>query len=396
LTVRGWVHTWVSAPQLTEPENLPPPPFTRDGHVFADSTLRQTFHTSVGGQRIRLRVSNVFGGAAVPLTAVSVALPDGGQAGVSAIRRETTRPVTFHGRRSVVVPPGTEAVSDPLDFAVAAQDNVTVTMYLAEGQPSTDVTSHPGSRTTSYLVTGDHVDDTDLAEATPVDHWYLLSGVEVWPARDGCAVVALGDSLTDGRGSTTNRNDRWPDRLLHRLQANPGTADVAVLNQGVGGNRVLDDGLGPAALARVDRDVLALDGVRWLVVFEGVNDLGTATATEDAQRRVAGDLVAAYDQIVARAHAHGIRVYGATLSPFGDSAYDDPGGLRDATRQAVNAWIRTSGRFDGVIEFEQAVRDPRTPRRLDAVFDDGDHLHLNPAGYQALADVVDLRLLLPD
>jgi lysophospholipase L1-like esterase len=387
------VGTWASMPQLTEPANLPPAPFTQDNLVLADSTVRQTVHTSVGGGRMRLRFSNAFGGAALPITRVSVALPAGGQAGVSAIQPGTARPVTFFGRLSVVVPVGAQVVSDPLSFALAPQSNLTVTIYLAAGQASTNVTSHPGSRTTSYLLAGSHVDAADLPAATPTNHWYFLSGLEVWSAGATAGVVMLGDSLTDGRGSTTNLNNRWPDRLLARLQSRPGTADIAILNQAAGGNRVLNDGLGPNALARLDRDVLAQSGVRWLVVFEGVNDIGTAEATGAAQQQVAADLIAAYDQIIVRAHAQGIRVYGATLLPFGGNAgYDDAAGLREAARRTVNTWIRTSHRFDSVIDFELVTRDPANPRQLLATIDDGDHLHLNPTGYQVLADAVPARL----
>ncbi|GAB2624540.1 SGNH/GDSL hydrolase family protein [Streptomyces capparidis] len=396
-SARGhWVDTWTAAPQLTEPHNMPPAPFTQDGLVLADTTLRQTVHVSLGGDRVRLHLSNAFGGAPLPITSVSVALPADGRAGVSAIRPGSSRPVTFHGRSSVVVPKGTHMVSDPLDFAVEPRTNLTVTVYLAEGQASEDVTSHPGSRTTSHLLRGDHVRDTDLPGATPVDHWYFLSGVEVWSGRGTGSAVMLGDSLTDGRGSTTNGNDRWPDQLLERLHARRPTQGVAVVNQALGGNRVLNDGLGPAALARLDRDVLARSGATWLVVYEGVNDIGTAEATEQAQRRVAQDLITAYDQIVLRAHAKGLRVYGATLTPFGGNTnYDDPDGHRERARETVNEWIRTSGRFDAVLDFDRAARDPDQPRRLLPAYDTGDHLHLNPVGYRALADAVPPRLFGP-
>jgi lysophospholipase L1-like esterase len=380
-------------PQLTEPGNMPPAPFTQDGLVLANSTLRQTLHTSVGGQHVRLRFSNAFGGAPLPITSVSVALPVDGQAGVSAIRPGTSHPVTFHGHSSVDIRVGAQVVSDPLTFPLAPQSNVTVTSYLAEGQASNNITSHPGSRTTSYLVAGDHVQDADLPAATTTNHWYFLSGVEVWSRGSTAAAVMLGDSLTDGRGSTTNLNDRWPDRLLARLQASRSTAGIAILNQAAGGNRVLNDGLGPNALARLDRDVLAQSGVSWLIVFEGVNDIGTAAATDAAQKQVADDLIAAYDQIVVRAHAQGIRVYGATLTPFGgNTGYDDAAGLRESARQTVNEWIRTSGGFDAVIDFDRVTRDPQNPRQLLAALDVGDHLHLNPAGYQVMADAVPARL----
>ncbi|MFJ9929646.1 SGNH/GDSL hydrolase family protein [Streptomyces misionensis] len=392
-----WVNTWTSMPQLTEPGNMPPAPFTQPGRVLTDSTVRQTVHVSVGGTHLRLRFSNAFGGAALPITAVSVALPDGNRAGSGAVQAGTTRKVTFDGRSSTVVPVGAEAVSDPLDFDLRAGSNLTVTLYLADGQASDDITSHPGSRTTSYLATGDHVDDADLGGAATTAHWYFLSGVEVWSKSTTAAAVVLGDSLTDGRGSTTDGNDRWTDQLLARLRSSPRTAGVAVLNQAAGGNRVLNDGLGPNVLARFDRDVLAQSGVRWLILFEGVNDIGTAAPTEAAQRQTTADLLAAYDQIVVRAHAQGIPVYGATLTPFGgNTGYDDPNGYREAARQAVNRWIRTSGRFDAVLDFDRAVRDPGQPRRLLPSLDVGDHLHLNPAGYRVLADAVPARLFGPD
>ena len=386
-----WVHTWTAMPQLTEPHNMPPEPFTQDGLVMADATLRQTVHTSVGGGKVRLRFSNAFGGTALPITAVSVAKPVGGRAGVSAVEPGSVRRVTFAGKPSTVVPVGAQVVSDPVDFPVAAQENVTVTAYLADGQASEEITSHPGSRTTSHLVAGNHVTAADLPGATPTNHWYFLSGIEVW-TRPSSAVAVLGDSLTDGRGSTTNGNNRWPDRLLARLQSHRSTSDIAVLNQGAGGNRVLNDGLGPSALARFDRDILATTGVEWLIVFEGVNDIGTAEASEAAQKQVADDLIAAYEQLVVRAHAQGIRVYGATLLPFGGHGYDDPAGHRESARQHVNHWIRTSGTFDAVIDLDRAVRDPGNPRTLLPAYDDGDHLHLNPTGYQAIADAVPTHL----
>jgi lysophospholipase L1-like esterase len=206
-------------------------------------------------------------------------------------------------------------------------------------------------------------------------------------------VDVIGDSLTDGRGSTTNGNDRWPDQLAARLQAHRSTADVAVINEAAGGNRVLNDGLGPNALARFDRDVLAQSGVDAVIVFEGVNDIGTADATAQAQQAVTADLIQAYQQMIVRAHAQGIRVYGATITPFGgNTMYDDPQGLRERSRQAVNAWIRHSRAFDAVIDFDRAARDPQDPKRLRPSYDVGDHLHMNPQGYAALAAAVPLSL----
>lgn len=217
--------------------------------------------------------------------------------------------------------------------------------------------------------------------STTTGHWYFLSAVETWAKPSAAAAVMLGDSLTGGRGSTTNKNDRWPDRLLDRLQSHPATSDIAIVNQAAGGNRVLNDGLGPNVLARLDRDVLAQSGVKWLVVFGGVNDIGTAEATPAAQKETADRLIAAYEQIIVRAHAQGIRVYGGTLTPFGgNDMYDDENGHREGARQTVNRWIRTSRRFDGVIDLDRAARDPADPRRLHPAYDTGDGLHLNPAG----------------
>jgi lysophospholipase L1-like esterase len=370
-----WVATWTSMPQLTEPGNLPPAPFTGADRVLDNATLRQTAHVSAGGSRIRLRFSNAFGGAPLPLSAVTVARPLAGKAGVSAVVPGSVLPVTFHGRPSTTVPMGAQVVSDPLPFPVRASENLTVSAYLAHGQGSLAITSHPGSRTTSYLIPGDQVSAPDLAGATPVDHWYFLSGIEV--LSPAAAVAVIGDSLSDGRGSTTNGNDRWPDVLASRLPA-------AVVNQAAGGNRVLQDGLGPNVLARLDRDLLAQSGVEWAIVFEGVNDLGTAAPADAAA--VASDLIGAYDQILTRAHAQGIRVYGATLTPFGgNTGYDDP--VREAARQEVNAWIRDH-HFDALLDFDRVARDPASPGRLLPAYDVGDHLHLNPAGYRALGSSV--------
>jgi lysophospholipase L1-like esterase len=387
-----WADTWVAMPQLTEPGNLPPPPFTTDAGVFFDSTLRQTLHVTVGGGAVRVRFSNAFGDTALVVTAAHLALPSDGAVGGSAIRAGSDRTLTFQGQTAVTIPAGAQAVSDPIGLAVSPAEDLAVTIFLAQGQPSLNITSHPGSRTTTYILAGNHVSDLDLASATQVAHWYFLSGVEVMTDPATFGAVMLGDSLTDGRGSTTNQNDRWPDQLAARLRAHRSTHSVAVLNQAAGGNRILNDGLGPNLLARLDRDLLAHSGVRWTIVFEGINDIGTADATQDAQRAVGDELIRAYEQIIVRAHDRGIAVYGATLTPMQGSIYTDAAGLREATRQAINHWIRTSGRFDAVIDFDRAVRDPQMPAIIAPAFDSGDHLHLNPAGYQALAEAVDLGL----
>jgi lysophospholipase L1-like esterase len=388
-----WVPCWAASPQPIAQEDLPPAPHTADGVTLADSTLRQTVRACVAGRRLRLRLCNRYGDVPLEVADVCLALPAGGRAGAGAVRPGSGVAVTFDGRRPATVPAGGELLSDPVSLAVDAGDNVCVTMHLPAGLSAAGVTGHPGSRTTSHVAPGNQASQVELAGSAAVEHWYLLGGVEVWSAPPIPVAVMLGDSLTDGRGSTTDGNDRWPDRLVDRLRADPDSAEIAVVNAGIGGNRVLRDGLGPSALSRVGREALDRAGVAWLVVFEGVNDIGTAEATEAAQRRVVDQLINAYELVVRDARAAGIQAYGATISPFGgNEPYDDPGGTRAASRRAVNDWIRTAGRFDATLDFDRAVRDPADPGRLLPAFDVGDHLHLNPAGYQALAEAVPLEL----
>jgi lysophospholipase L1-like esterase len=270
-------------------------------------------------------------------------------------------------------------LSDPAEFESAPLSDLAVTIRVKD--PTSAITGHPGARCTSYVQAGDRVTEPDASNAACMPHWYYLCGVDV-EADNASAVAILGDSITDGRGSPTDGNGRWTDHLARRLREREGAA-VGVLNQGLGGNRVLNDGLGPSALARLDRDVLAQPGVRWLIVLEGINDLGTRSAS-------ARDLIAAYDQIIVRSHARGIRVYGATLLPCEGSSYFTP--ELEAARQVVNAWIRGSGRFDAVIDFDAATRDPQKPTSLSAAVDGGDHLHPGPEGYKIMAMYVDLKL----
>jgi lysophospholipase L1-like esterase len=368
---RCWVGTWASSPQRGDAKNAPPAP------GFADSTLRQIVHVSIGGERLRVRFSNAFGTSPLTIASAHVALTAGG----SAIRPESDKALTFDGQPSVTIPAGALMISDPVDFNLPPLSDLAVTIFL-RGAPD-GITTHPGSRETSYLVAGNAVSAQTLPGASQADHWYFLNGVDVFTQASGAAVVILGDSITDGHGSTTNGNDRWPDDLARRLQANRATADIGVLNEGIGGNRLLQNGLGPNALARLDRDVLAQTGVRWLIVLEGINDIGTRTAT-------AQQMIEAYQQIILRAHAHDIRVYGATIMPYGGSFYFSTGG--EAIRQVVNRWIRTSGRFDGVIDMDQAMRDPHDPSQLSPATGSRDHLHPGPQGYRVMSDAVSLRI----
>ncbi|KAK4185974.1 SGNH hydrolase-type esterase domain-containing protein [Podospora australis] len=387
-----WLDIWASMPQEVEPNNLPPAPFTGENGVFQNTTIRQTVYLTQDASTIRLEFSNAFGGSDLPITAVTVALPVNGTAGSSAIRTETLKQVTFSGQKSYIVPNGALVISDPIKLSVKAQSSITVTTYLAEGQAGKRITGHPGSRTSSWMKSGNVVSAADLSGAERIDKWFLLSTVSAYLPKKKSALAIVGDSITDGRGSTTNGNDRWPNQLLARLQASRFTQDIAILNQAAGGNRVLADGLGPNAHGRIGRDVIAHQGVKYAFLYEGVNDLGTAEDSTAAQTAVANRLIAAYDQIITRLHGFGIPVFGATITPFNGPGQSYSGAAREVARQKVNAWIRTSGRFDAVVDFDKAVRDPKNATQLRPEYDTGDYLHLNPKGYKAMADEVDLKL----
>jgi len=381
-----WVASWGASQQIPEPQNAVA---TDD---LRDATVRQVFHLSLGGPALRVHLSNAFGTEALHFTSVHIARPVSPSS--SAIDPATDRALTFAGSSDVTVPPGTEFISDPLDYPVAALSNLAVTFHL-DSPPATQ-TGHPGSRATSYLVHGDFVGAPNLLDAKNVDHWYQVSGIDVLAPAGGASIVVLGDSITDGHGATTNGNDRWTDILAQRLQASANKRSIGVSNQGIGGNHLLTDGLGPNALARFDRDVLAPAGVRWVIVFEGVNDLGGLTrdgeVTPEQHSVRVKHIISAYEQIVQRAHAHGLRVFGATITPYVGSDYYHPGPLSEADRQAVNAWIRAVGHFDAVIDFDSVVRDPQHLDRLLPAFDCGDHLHPSPAGYRAMGEAVQLNL----
>jgi lysophospholipase L1-like esterase len=370
----GWVATWAPSQQLTEPHNMPPAPGLRG------STLRQVLRVTLGGTRLRLRISNVFGDVPVALSSVHLAR----SAGSGAVVPMTDRALTFAGRLDAAIPPGRTLISDPIDYEIAPLSDLTVTMYIE--RISDRVTGHPGSRATSYLKLGNHVTAVAIPDARPVEHWYLLAGVDVWRDDDARVIVALGNSITDGRGSGTDRNTRWTDYLAARLHATD--ARIAVVNAGLGGNALLRGGLGPPALERLDRDVLDQPGAQWVVVFLGINDIGNSRANTTAN--ITDELIAGYSQIIARARARGLRVYGATLLPFGGSQYDSD--EHEDLRKRVNHWIRTSSAYDAVIDLDAALRDAADPSRLSTVVDSGDHLHLNEVGYRILAETIDLGL----
>jgi lysophospholipase L1-like esterase len=385
-TAQVWVASWGASQQVPESQNAIPLGDLRD------ATVRQIFHLSVGGPALRVHLSNAFGTEALHFTSVHIARPVSNAS--SAIDVATDRALTFDGKSDVSVPPGAEYLSDPLEFAVAPLTDLAVTIHLES--PPAGETGHPGSRATSYYVHGDSVSAANLTEPKHVDHWYQVSEIDVASAPQARAVVALGDSITDGHGATTNGNDRWTDVLARRLQGSPNTRNIGVSNQGIGGNHLLTDGLGPNSLARFDRDVLAPANVQWVIVFEGVNDLGGLARDGEVSPAEHAALVqrviAAYQQIITRAHAHGLRVYGATITPFVGSDYYHPGLLGESDRQAVNLWMRASGHFDAMIDFDAVVRDPLYPDQFLPGYDSGDHLHPSPAGYKAMGEAVSLDL----
>ncbi len=381
-----WAMTWGCAPQLTEPNNLPPAP-------LANSTLRQFVRTSTGGKKIRVRFVNIFGADAVVIHAARVALAARqGSTGGGEINPASDTALTFHGAVEVIIPKGETVFSDAVDFNLPALADMAVSICFGDISATT-ITGHPGSRTTSFIVASNFVSAASLPDAKKAAHWYLLTGIEV-QSDAAKTIVVLGDSITDGRGSTTDGNNRWPDILAQRLHTNAPTANVGVANVGIGGNAIFG-GLGPAAVKRFDRDVLEQSGVRYLILFEGVNDIGGAHGERAAT--LATNLIQAYTQFADKAHAKNIRVYGATITPFGGNGYFSV--EHEAIRQQVNAWTRTNLFYDGVIDFDAAVRDPADVMKFKAEFHPGlnanDWLHLNPAGYKAIGNAIDLNLFVP-
>lgn len=448
-----WVASWGASQQIPEPRNTLP------AEDLTNATMRQIIHLSLGGERLRVRLSNAFGTTALHLTAVHIARPVSPAS--SRILPGSDRALTFNGAPDVIIPPGAEYISDPIDYPMKALSDLAITFY--EVMPPARETSHPGSRATTYYTHGNLVSAEDLPEARTIEHWYTIAGLDVTAAPAACAVVALGDSITDGHAATTNGNNRWTDVLARDLQNSAKTRNVAVVNVGTGGNRLLTYGLGPDALARFDRDVLARASVRYLIVFEGVNDIGTLhgafppgfgpphsapppagagttmegaggasgtgaapapsegtavagmngaggangtsgavprhrrpffrfpAATPEQHEQLVKSILGAYEQIVIRAHAAGIRVIGATITPFGGSGYGRSP-ANEADREKINAWILTPGHFDAVIDFAKVIADPQDPSRIAPQFDSGDHLHPSPAGYRAMGESIPLTL----
>jgi lysophospholipase L1-like esterase len=370
-----WVGTWASSAQQVEAALMPP-----DFQKLGDTTIRQVVRVSAGGKQLRIYFSNAFAdpGDDLIIDQAAVAV----STGQSAIDPSTARPLSFGGNAAAVIPSGTGMVSDPVAFNLNPGSDLAVTIHVLKAPKKT--TGHRSARgEVVHIQSATAVTDKELNAAAPNKCWYYLCGVEVQSPESGAAVVCLGDSITDGKGSTEGQNRRWPDFLARRLQADLKTADIGVLNQGIGGNCLVTGGIGPTALQRLERDVLAQPSARWLIVLEGINDLG-------GKRTSAEQIIASFQQIIARSKASGLRVYGSTILPCGQSFYYNE--QLEAKRQTINDWIRNSGAFDAVIDWDAIVRDPQNPSRLRPETDSGDHLHLSDEGYRMMAEVIDLKL----
>jgi lysophospholipase L1-like esterase len=372
--------------QIPEPHN------ELAAELWRESSLRQIVHVSLGANKLRVRISNAFGTTPLFVDGASVAIARA--AGKADIDAATVRPLTFAGKANVMIPAGAEYYSDPVALEHKAGADLAVSMYF-KGEPARQ-TGHPGSRANSFVIKGNHVMDAAWPDAGKVEHWYAVADVEVQAPRTVGALVAVGDSITDGHGSTTDGNDRWPDLLAARL-AREGAPAMGVVNVGIGGGRMLRDGLGPNLAARFDRDVLSRSGVTHALVLIGVNDLGSQHRNGDdgpeARKTMLDDLMLAHRQLVERAHAHGICMIGATITPYSGSDYYRPNMENEADRQAINNWIRQSGVYDAVVDFDATLRDPAQPQRLLREFDKGDGLHPSPAGFRAMANAVPLAAL---
>ena len=393
-----WVGTWATSTMVVDPgPNL---------RAFSGATLREIVHISAGGAQIRVRFTNAYGTDPLTISDAHVALSAGNavgtapgsapggaassSAGNAAIQTGTDHAITFGGATSVNIPPGAELFSDPVALAVQPLSDLAISFYLPS-QVMRAETYHSFACQDNFIATGDVPTAPDLPDATKIFSWYFLDGVDVQAVEGSRAIVTLGDSITDGALSTHNANVRWPDLLAARLNADPNLKNVSVLNEGIGGNRVLNETTGPSAISRIDRDVLSQSGVRYVVVLESINDIGRLShITNPYDDVTAQQLEMGLKQIADAAHEHGIKAIGATLTPYGGAGYSSDKG--EQVREAVNDWIRNSGTFDGVVDFERFTRDPQNPTRFDPVNDSGDHLHPGDAGYKAMGGGIDLSL----
>ena len=387
-----WVTAWGTSPHAPlQFPGLPPAP------TYENQTIRMVVRPTIAGDVVRIRLSNVFGTTPLSIGGAHIALLDHG----SKIVAQSDHVLTFGGQKTISIPPGSPAESDEVELKVPAFAEVAVSLYLPEHSPVT--TMHLLGQHETYVAGPGDLTGSPEITATSSNHtWVWLDRLEVRTKSDAGALVTYGDSITDGYASTPGEYRDWPDQLAVRLAHDGKAAPLSVINEGIGGNRILHDGAGESALARFDRDVLSNPGVTELILLEGINDFGwphmkMPKGMDPANFKVAKEEVTADEvivgmkQIVARAHEHGIRVLGATILPYEGADYFNAGG--EEKRQAVNRWIRTGGGFDGVVDLDMATRDPQHPARLLDSYQSGDHLHPNNAGYKAMADAIDLHLL---
>ncbi len=396
-----WVATWAASPQSShfvfprafrppappagqQGANNPPPIFPAPPTIH-NQTVRMIVRTSIGGHRVRVQLSNAFGTTALRIGAAHVALRDKD----SAIVPGSDRPLMFSGGPSFNIPPGAEVLSDPVDLEVPKLGDLVISVYIP-GEASSATVHLTGLHTTYISQPGDFTAAASIEPSTTVQMWYWISAVDVLAPKDSASIVAFGDSITDGATSTPDTDRSWPSQLAQRLEANKATAKFAIVNEGISGNRLLNDGAGVSALERFDRDVLSQPGVKWLIVLEGINDIGIGSlpGAEPADAVTADDLIAGYKQIIERAHVHGIKVMGATLTPYVGAAYASEQG--EAIREAVNKWTLTSGAYDATVDFDAVVQDPSNPKQIRPAYNIRDHLHPNDEGYKAMADAVNL------
>jgi lysophospholipase L1-like esterase len=384
-----WVPTWGTspAPQLADETEM-----RKAGLVFETQTVREIVHVSIGGSEVRVRLSNAYSKDAAQIGAAHIAL----RAKDSSIAPGSDRALTFSGRAFISIPANADVLSDAVKLDVPAASDLAVSLFFPKAATGAGV--HYSALQTSYVGPGDLTGAASVPSPVALHSWVFLAGVDVRVRDSASAVVALGDSITDGARSAGDANHRWPDLLAERLRARRGAAEIGVVNAGIGGNRILHDGtnvrFGVNALARFDRDVLALPGVKYVIVLEGINDIGHAGQSAPMSEDVsADDIIAGMKQLIERAHERGLKIFGATLTPFDGTTiqgYFSP--TKEVKRKAVNEWIRNGKAFDGVIDFEKAIRDPEHPDRMLAADDGGDHLHPGDAGYKAMAEAIDLNL----
>ena len=378
-----WIGTWSASPEAL--------PTASDTPIKADTTYREIVHVSVGGPTVRVVLTNELGLEPLTVKAAEIAISAGG----STIDPSAAKALRFGGQASVTLPAGTIMVSDPVDLKIPALSNIAVSLYIP-AQAISQISVHTYALQTNYTAAGNQAAARTLDAATEIESWPFIRAVEVRANGDSAAagsIVTLGDSITDGAASKSNENSRWPDVLARRLQSDKSLAAMGVLNAGINGNRLLHDGDGQSALGRLDRDVLTQAGVRYLIILEGINDIGNIVYASPADpAETAQSLIRALAQIATRAHTHNIKVIGATILPYENCKYASPAG--EKMRQAINDWIRTTKDLDGFADFDKITRDPAHPATFLPAYDSGDHLHPNTAGLKAMADAVDLGIFL--